>query len=735
MNRLIIVSNRLPVTAQIKRDGVEFNRSVGGLATGLSSLNDPAEQLWIGWPGVCADEVDDKRKVEIEKRLRAEHNCHPVFINKKDFDGFYSGFSNDVIWPLFHYFTQYVNFDKDFWEAYKRVNLKYCEAILEVVREGDVIWVHDYQLMLLPSLIRKELPDATIGYFHHIPFPSYEIFRQLPWGREILEGLLGADLVGFHIFDYTRHFTSSIHRIIGHDENMGIINTGNRVLKVDTFPMGIDFPLYANSIDDPQVKKLMKTYREQLGDRSMILSVDRLDYTKGIPQRLHAFDAFLNKHPEYKEKVVMIEVAVPSRTEVEQYQELKKDIDELIGRINGEHGTLGWMPVWYYYRALSTRHLCALYNIADVALITPLRDGMNLIAKEFVATKRDGRGVLVLSETAGASKELVDAVVVNPNDLDGVASALKLALTMPEDEQIERNRAMQGLIERMTVGRWAEDFLSTLSTVKEQQENMRARVLKGSLEKELLETYKNSSNRLIFLDYDGTLSPFHDSPEKASPSEELMAVLRELTGDKKNEVVIISGRDKDTLDRWFGSLKIDIIAEHGVWLKHKFWRMIEPLTDEWKEDIRPLLELYTDRTPGSFIEEKSYSLVWHYRKADTGLGGVRERELVNDLIGLTANLPLQVLEGSKVVEVKNFVINKGTAANRWMASEDLYDFIMAIGDDTTDEDLFAALPDDAYTIKVGLTQSCARFNVHEQAAVPALLGKLIDSVVQVKQQQ
>ncbi|MCK5235792.1 MAG: bifunctional alpha,alpha-trehalose-phosphate synthase (UDP-forming)/trehalose-phosphatase [Deltaproteobacteria bacterium] len=727
MSRLVIVSNRLPVNTRIEKGVIKFERSIGGLATGLSSLGGFTEQLWLGWPGLSESETNDETKAEIERRLGAEHGCHPVFIDDKDFEGFYSGFSNDIVWPLFHYFTQYVNFDKEYWEAYKRVNLRFCDALMDVVKEGDIIWVHDYQLMLLPSLIRERLPDISIGYFHHIPFPSYEIFRLLPWRKEILEGLLGADLIGFHIFDYTRHFLSSIHRIIGHEENMGIVNTGKRILKVDTFPMGIDFSLYSSSVDDPRVREMMDSYREEIGERKVILSVDRLDYTKGIPQRLNAFDTFLGKYPEYKEKVVLIEVAVPSRTEVEQYQKLKKDIDEEVGRINGSHGTMGWVPVWYFYRALSKERLCALYNIADVALITPLRDGMNLIAKEFIATKRDGRGVLVLSETAGASKELVDAVTVNPNDIDGVASALKRALTMPEDEQVERNRAMQGLIGRMTVGRWAGDFLKTLDLVKDQQKNMRSRILKGRVEEEFLASYRGSSNRLIFLDYDGTLSPFHESPEKASPDEALMAVLRELSRDKANHVVLISGRDRDTLDGWFGPLGIDMIAEHGVWLKHKFWRMVETLTDEWKDDLRPILDSYTDRTPGSFIEEKDYSLVWHYRRADTGLSKVRVRELVSDLVGLTANLPLQVLEGSKVVEVKNIAINKGTAAERWMASKDLYDFIMAIGDDTTDEDLFAALPDDAYTIKVGLAQSYARFNVREQAEVPALLKRLTQS--------
>jgi trehalose 6-phosphate synthase/phosphatase len=646
-----------------------------------------------------------------------------VFLSQHDIEQYYYGFSNKTIWPLFHYFPQYVIHDERFWQTYKRVNELFSGVVSRIAQKDDILWIHDYHLMLLPRFTREKLPDATIGFFHHIPFPSFEIFRLLPWRREILEGLLGADVIGFHTDDYTRHFLSSVHRLQGYEYSMGQIHAHDRIIKVDAFPMGIPYERFSGASHDPDVQKEISKFRKRLPERKLILSVDRLDYSKGIPRRLEAFNTFLERNPAYRQKVILILVAVPSRTQVGHYKLLKRQIDEIVGRINGKYGTIGWTPIWYLYRSLPFPVLAALYHIADVCLVTPLRDGMNLIAKEYIASKTDGKGVLVLSEMAGAAKELGEALIINPNNRERVVEALEKALTMPEEEQRERNTLMQQRIQRYNVVRWAEEFMDRLVHTKRLQEEMHARVLTPETKANLLSDYHEAKRRLVLLDYDGTLVPFFGKPEEAQPGDKLLQLLEKFAANPKNEVVILSGRDKNTLERWFGTLSVGIVAEHGVWIKETAWEMIEPLTKDWKEEIRPILELYMDRTPGSFIEEKEFSLAWHYRKSSSELSTTRVRELTDELVNLTGNLNLHILEGNKVVEVRNSGINKGRAALRWIAKKK-WNFILAIGDDRTDEDMFEVLPEMAYSFKVGLSSSLAKFNLKTQKDVLFLLQEL-----------
>lgn len=702
---------------------MRYRWSTGGVATGLGSFyKSYNSSIWVGWPGIAWEEVKGNEK-NLETKLMSEFGCYPVHLSRRDVEKYYHGFSNKTLWPLFHYFIQYVVYDKSFWEAYVHVNGLFSKAIFDIAKEDDIIWIHDYHLMLLPKLIREKLPDATIGFFNHIPFPSFEIARLLPWRKEILEGLLGADVIGFHTYDYTRHFLSSVHRLLGYEHSLGQIAGGDRIIRADAFPMGIDCEQFSKATYDPQVQKEVTRLRKKVGGRRVILSVDRLDYTKGIPQRLEVFNAFLHTNPEYKEKVVYILVAVPSRTNVEHYRLLKKEVDELVGRINGRYGTVGWTPVQYLYRSLPFHALISLYSVADVCVVTPLRDGMNLIAKEYIATRTDGSGVLILSEMAGAAAELGEAISVSPTNREEMVEALEKALTMSDREQIERMMPMQKRIQRYNVMRWSEDFMDKLVSTKRLQKEMRAKILTPEVKRRLVSDYLRAERRLLLLDYDGTLSPFFERPEDAKPGDELLRLLERLAEDPKNEVVLISGRDRDTLDEWFGGLPLSFVAEHGVWIKEEEWDMVEPLANDWKGEIQPILELCVDRTPGSFIEEKEFSLVWHYRKADADLGAIRARELTHELVSLTANLNLQVLEGSKVVEVKNIGINKGRAALRWIRKE-RWGFMLAIGDDTTDEDIFDVLPKTAYSIRVGLAPSLAKFNLESPGGVLLLLREL-----------
>jgi len=725
MGRLLIISNRLPVSVTKRASKLNFQPSVGGLATGLDSFRDSHQSQWIGWPGIAKDKISGEQKKQIVKSMK-EHNCHSVFLSAKDVRNFYHGFCNKTIWPLFHYFPLYTAYEEQYWQDYRNVNKAFCEMVIKIAKPGDYIWVHDYQLMLLPQLVREKQPNAQIGFFLHIPFPSFELFRLLPWRKEILKGLLGADLIGFHTYDYVRHFLSSTARIVGTEHSMGALAIGDRIVKTDAFPMGIDYDRYSTAVEDPTVKKRLSTIRKKVGDRKIIISIDRLDYTKGIIQRIEAFDLFLAQNPEYKEKVTLILVAVPSRTHVEDYAELRRQIEGLVGRINGEHGVLGWVPVWYLYRFLPFERIAALYNAADVALVTPLRDGMNLIAKEFVATKTDGKGVLILSEMAGAASELGEAIAVNAHNKQEIIDAIKEALEMSVEEQAERNRLMQSRLCRYTVTRWANDFLEALSDVKKIQVELTARRLSQPIRERLVAEYEKSSKRLFLLDYDGTLVGFADRPEKAGPDEKLWSLLQSLALELRNEVVIISGRDKETLSFWLGNTETSLIAEHGAWIKAKDsdWQVIEPLRNDWKDTIRPILELYADRTPASSVEEKDFSLVWHYRKADSELASLRLKELRDAVLNLTENLDVGVFEGSKILEVKNIGISKGGAAERWLA-KGKWDFILAAGDDYTDENMFSILPEAAYSIKVGYGISKARFNLDSEYELRLLLEELI----------
>jgi len=725
MGGLLIVSNRLPVSVFRRGNDLHFQPSVGGLATGLASFCNSHHSRWLGWPGIASERVHNREKLHISSNLK-KRNCYPVFLSVRDVQNFYHGFCNRTIWPLFHYFPTNTVYEQRYWQSYKKVNKAFCDAVVKIAEPGDRIWVHDYQLMLLPQLLREKLPEAEIGFFLHIPFPSFELFRLLPWRREILTGLLGADLIGFHTYDYVRHFLSSAARIARAEHSMGELSAGKRIVKVDAFPMGIDYQRYSQAAEDKKTRKRLATIRKKVGDRKIIISIDRLDYTKGIIQRLEAFDLFLSQNPKYKEKVTLILVAVPSRIGVESYMELRKQLEGLVGRISGEHGTLGWMPVWYLYRFLPFERLVALYTAADVALVTPLRDGMNLIAKEFVATKTDGKGVLILSEMAGAASELGEAITINAHNKQAIIDAIKQALEMPVKEQIEHNRRMQKRLACYTVTRWARDFVQTLADLKKRQQELSVHKLTTQASQNLVNAYKRSSKRLFLLDYDGTLVTLVGRPEKAGPDKKLLTLLKKLTALPKNEIVIISGRDKEVLNYWLGAIGMSLIAEHGAWIKAKNrpWHTVEPLRNDWKDRIRPILELYADRTPGSWVEEKDFSLVWHYRTADPELASLRSRELKTAVLNLTQNLDIGVFEGSKILEVKNIGVSKGHVAEQWLIKRK-WDFIFAAGDDYTDEDMFAVLPKKAYSVKVGYGVSKARFNLDSVNELRSLLDRFI----------
>ncbi|MEW2922438.1 bifunctional alpha,alpha-trehalose-phosphate synthase (UDP-forming)/trehalose-phosphatase [Muricauda sp. ANG21] len=732
MGKTIIISNRLPVQLQINNGGINAVPSVGGLATGMKSVHSGGESLWIGWSGLTDEDIPPELENDIDKALK-KNGCSKVRLNAQEIDGFYFGFSNRTVWPLFHYFLEYSEFELDFWNTYKSVNQKFADAIIENSGEDDTIWVHDYQLMLVPQMVREKRPNTTIGFFLHIPFPSYEIFRTLPWREEILEGLLGSDLIGFHTYDYERHFLSSVRRLLGLEVSFNEIFMENRVIKVDSFPMGIDYKKFKNAAKSHQqnnegeqsdLQKRLDSHKASAPDTKLILSIDRLDYSKGIAKRLNAFEYFLNKYPEYKEKVRLIILAVPSRSNVPQYQLLKREIDELVGRINGEFSTVNWTPIWYFYRSMPFENLIDLYTNSDIAWLTPLRDGMNLVAKEYIATRTDKTGVLILSEMAGSAYEMNEALLINPNNFEEQADTLQKAITMPTEEQISRNTFLQNRLERYNVEVWANEFMNALNQKPELGHAFISQKMTDDRLNTILKKYSAATKRLLFLDYDGTLSGFHKDPQKASPDDELYDLLDQLNSQENTTLFLISGRDKQTFSRWFLPKKYNMIVEHGVWISRngEEFKMLEKVKGQWMDKIRPVLESFVDRTPGSFIEEKNYSLAWHYRNTDPDFGEKRATELNTVLTSLIGNDDISVLNGNKVMEVKSSNVNKGRAATR-MLGEDDYDFVFAIGDDWTDEFMFQDLPDSAVTVKVGLKKTKAKYHVENTKRVRELLKR------------
>ena len=734
MNKTIIVSNRLPLQVKLENESLNIIPSVGGLATGMKSVHADGNGIWIGWSGLTEEELNPDLSKKVDKAIFKE-KCVSVSLTEKDVEDFYFGFSNKTLWPLFHYFMEFTEFEKNQWEAYKEVNQKFADVVLEHVNDGDTVWVHDYQLLLLPQLIKKKRPNISIGFFLHIPFPSFEIFRTFPWREELLEGMLGADLLGFHTYDYERHFLSSIKRILRLEVNFNEITYHDRMVKVDSFPMGIDYNKFYNAALEHtnQDKKEKSELQRRLDDHiqtsqntKLILSIDRLDYTKGIPNRIRAFEHFLNKYPQFKEKVRLIMLAVPSRSNVPQYQKLKSDTDELVGRINGKFATVSWTPIWYFYRSMPFENLIDLYTSADIALITPVRDGMNLVAKEYVATRTKKDGVLILSEMAGAAKEMNEALLINPNNFEQIADSLKYALEMPVEEQNTRMTILQERLERYTVEKWAKEFMNSLNATKIMKSVIVAKAMDKPNEISMLSAFNTAKKRLLFLDYDGTLVGFKNNPVDAKPDDELITLLDRLNQLENTDIVIVSGRDRETFESWYNSKNYNLITDHGVWLKEKNseWQMLERLKTNWMDNILPVLETFVDRTPGTFIEKKKYSLAWHYRKADPELAQIRTIELNTVLTSLISNNDLSVLKGNKVIEIKSSSVNKGRATSRWMTKDD-YDFIFAIGDDWTDEYMFEELPSTAYTVKVGFKKTKAKYYVTDTLKVRELLNSFL----------
>lgn len=730
-NRLLIVSYRLPFALEQTDEGPVLKQNSGGLVSAVLSMAERMGQQpgraaakihWVGHADASLQQVE-------RSAFENEHFvAHPVFMDEAVHKGFYEGFSNNLLWPLFHYFPSYGSFDEANFSHYQQANARFLAEVTPLIEPGDLVWIHDFQLMLLPTMVRQACPTATIGYFFHIPFPTYEIVKLLPrtWRQLLIEGVLGADVVGFHTIDYVQHFMQSVAEVLALPIIGQRIVLADRSVQVRHFPISVDFTKFNASGQDAAVVATRHRYQRLLRHNKLIFSVDRLDYTKGITYRLQGFERFLLQHPDWHDRVTFVMTVVPSRDKISQYQELKREIEETVGRINGRFGSIGWRPIVYSYNSLTFSELIALYTACDIALITPIRDGMNLVAKEFVASRTDESGVLILSELAGAAQELTEALIINPTDTQEVADAIEQALTMPRQEQADRMIQMRNQVQNHNVFRWSHSFLKAFEDVPSTKLTLETDLSVASF----MTAFSEARQRLLLVDFDGTLAPLVDNPAEAKPTDQLRMALASLA--ETSDLVVISGRDRSFLEKTLADVPVYLVAEHGAFLKQPAqpWERLDLSTDDWREPVREAMNQFVRDFTGSFVEEKETAIAWHYRTVNADGVETQAVELANGLRGIASAVPLAVIQGNKVVEVKPAQHSKGTVALTILEQKQ-YDFIVSIGDDTTDEDMFRQLPNWAYTLKVGPGTSFARYRLARQRDVETLLQQMSDVLTEV----
>ncbi len=731
MTRCLLVSNRLPVAYDDKSQS--FIQSSGGLVSAIKGLDPMKVGYEVHWMGLMTDDVDSEKIDQLKSTTFGHFKCHPIIVPRAAYSSYYNKYCNNVIWPLFHYERSMVHYSPSGWKNYQIINQMVADAILEEARDDDTIWIHDFQLMLVPGFVKAKRPDLKIGFFLHIPFPSSEIFRELPQRKEILDSLLTCDLVGFHDLSYVTHFKSCVTRILGQSPE----NTAER--KWGVYPISIDTPHFQELAQADATKALVEKYLTSKGDKKWVLGVDRLDYIKGLVMKLRAFKDFLRKNPENVGKVQMVQVVIPSRTDVPEYRLLKERIEQIVSSINGEFGSPTYMPVSYIYHSVTPNELSALYQVSDVLHVGSRRDGMNLVSLEYVVSQRENHeGTVLLSEFAGAHSTLSYAFSINPWDIEGTARMMGEALHCPNDVKKERMQSMQRFLDTYTSSDWAQVYLRDLHKEIKVKEETVPVTSEG-----LFSWMKNLRQKkiLFFCDLDGTLLPIARHPSEVQMRDKTTKILHEIAQNERFQFVIVSGRDKEFLQDHFvtRNLNFSLAACHGAYSfsrKDEKWHSLVPTeSHKWREGVLEVLKMYTNRTPGSFIEDKGHALTWHYRSSPPGFADFLANKLYIELEESLTSQPVQVMRGKKVIEVKSIHANKGTFVQHWLQQlhdNEKPDVIVALGDDTTDEDMFSALQDQndfsAYCIKVGSGKTNARYYIKDQATVDPLLERMLTSL-------
>ncbi len=719
--KIIFVSNRLPFNINAKTG--ELKRSSGGLVSALLGIQLQEPFYWFGF------EVDSDiaKQIELKSRAKEAHlRVVPVVLDEKLYESYYDRFSNDVLWPLFHYESENVVFHRRDWTAYVEANQQMADKIAKIAGENDVVWIHDFHFMMLPKFLKEKKPNLKVGFFLHTPFPSEEIFRQLPVREELLKGLIKADLIGFHEHSYLRHFNVSLKSHLGVDSSFFHATVNGHSLQLGVYPIGIDNFGLTKKASTSKVKALTEKYKNSIKSSFLVLGIDRLDYSKGLKLKMRGFQRLLRKYPDLRGHINLLQVAVPSRIKVPAYIRLKKEIEQLVGNINGEFGQPGYVPVQYIFNSVTESELLALYRRAESILITSKRDGMNLVAIEYaVAQDLADPGTLILSEFAGAASLLGESIFINPWDEDSIADALYQAFHMPFEERRGRLESLQYMLSKYTSTEWAQSFLQDLKqTGKIKFKNRFTEVLPENSYGSVHRKMKTTKMEKLLIDYDGTLVALQKRPELAVLSDQFRQCLIEL--NKTIPVCIVSGRSKTFIDSQFPDCSFPLAAEHGGFYKEPGteWRSrISSDIESWYSEVKKVMAAYAEKVPLSFVEVKEASLVWHYRQSPADFAKYQARRLDEELqVGL-ANLPVTIAAGSKIVEAKAIECDKGNFL-RWIMEQDQSTNYICIGDDPTDEDMFRILDGRGISIKVGDGDTLAQYRVPTQQHILGFLQSL-----------
>lgn len=731
--RWVVVSNRLPVHYDKRKR--KFVISSGGLVSSLLGVDYQRPILWLGLTTEQWDAAEIAASLKISDRIEVV----PLTVTPELYDPYYNKFCNGVLWPLLHYENHSVSWDFEAWQKYQKVNHLVAAALLKLTSASDdLIWVHDFHLMLVAAQLRLKRQRQGVGFFLHVPFPSYEIFRQLPFRSTILRDLLAYDLIGFHDYSYLMHFTQTLHYVLGINTSFNRIHFKGRSINLGVYPVSIPTTTINKAARSKRVKEICANYQRRFRDKKVILGVDRLDYIKGIDLKLDIFHAFLQSYPDCRDKVSLMQVVVPSRTDVPAYQQLKENIEGRVGYINGYWGKADYVPIYYIYNSLQFHELLALCQLSDCLLITSKRDGMNLVALEYVAAQTAAHpGQVLLSEFAGAVSIMPNAIAINPWNVEKSAAQLHHALQEDTEIIAARNAQMLDYLQDYTGSEWASSFMTDLLKSSKQSaklvEDICFPLRKNNPLLEKIKKIKTHHQRFLFIDFDGTLVPIQSRPDQVSIGQETLQALVTLQEQQGFAIVIISGRDRRFLWQQFGQQDFTLAAEHGAEYydrRQKRWQsLVTSPQNNWFPLALQMMEYYRQRVPSSFIEKKAYSLCWHYRNSPALYASYQARKLTEELEFGLANFPAIVAKGKKIVEAKAIEASKG-AFTGWFIKNFMPDTeasIVALGDDLTDEELFIALRPSDISIKVGTEETKATWRLQEQQDVLTFLQLLIST--------
>ncbi|CAI9783771.1 unnamed protein product [Fraxinus pennsylvanica] len=782
-DRVIIVANQLPVKAKRRPDnkGWSFSWDEDSLLLHIKDgFPDDMEVIYVGSLRV---EVDSSEQDDVAQLLLDRFKCVPAFLPPDILSKYYHGFCKQHLWPLFHYMLPYSashggRYERSWWEAYVAANKIFSQKVIEVINpDDDYVWIHDYHLMVLPTFLRRRFNRLRMGFFLHSPFPSSEIYRTLPVREEILKALLNSDLIGFHTFDYARHFLSCCSRILGleYQSKRGYIGVEyfGRTVGIKIMPVGIHMGQIESVLKHADKDWIVGELQQQFEGKTVLLGVDDTDIFKGVDLKLLAMEQMLKQHPKWQGRAVLVQIANPARGKGKDLEEIQAEIEASCKRINETFRQPGYEPIVFINRPVSLSERAAYYTIAECVVVTAVRDGMNLTPYEYIVSRQGIPGnesisdsnapkksMLVVSEFIGCSPSLSGAIRVNPWNIETTAEALNEAISMADTEKQLRHEKHYKYVSIHDVAYWSRSFFQDLErTCKDHFRRrcwgiglsfgFRVVALDPNFRKlsidAIVSAYSKAKNRAILLDYDGTVMP--QTSINKNPSQDVISIINRLCDDVKNTVFVVSGRGKDSLGKWFSPCKkLGIAAEHGYFIRRNAdeeWETCGQSTDfGWMHMAEPVMKLYTEATDGSYIEVKESALVWHHQDADPGFGSSQAKEMLDHLESVLANEPVTAKSGQFIVEVKPQGVSKGLVAEKIFTSMAengrQADFVLCIGDDRSDEDMFEKIGDaidsgvlsfntSVFACTVGQKPSKAKYYVDDTTEVINMLQFLAEA--------